>query len=858
MKKLLLLLVVSMFLALPLSAQWIFNGFESTVKDSMFTYAFTPGATKQIQINKDTAAGVEGAKALKCTWKVHTTQSWGGYNQLNYFVPRSKDNTYYANTHRNFFKDSTYMNFSGAKYISLWFNNITKSSVAPDLIHFRLELYEAGGGANFWNDQAQHEEWYFESNKMYDTTAGWKQMIMPLVDRGTGATPNDQGFSNPQWSGVTNNGTLDLDKIVGYSIVWTAPLLGGDSTASGVIMFDKLQLLGNNYQPVYTFNNFTADTANFTKNIGFYGTQGGITFAEEKVDTLISPSALSVAYKVNISETWGGYANFLNNYPAGTFMQDLSGNNYLLMYVKVLDPLKSSSGKIENVMSMRLSLREGAIGDATGTGDEWYTRAQVILDSNAVGLGWQMVQMPLKALPGSWGEFGAAPYAGFYAVNGSDGVMNLNKIKQFKIEFSASKDAGQPNAADLVHSGKILISNFVPAGTHSTDTTAPVKVTNVQATPGSFANLITWTDVPGEPGSKYDVYFSEKAFSSTTEAGVENLPPFGLPLGTQLANHTLRAPITDQNVTYYYGVTATDNSGNTNKPTVTGAVTNKAKGVPTIAKAPPASFAVDGNLAEWSSIAPIVLNSFRSPATAHIAPNGTLRDSNDLSVKAYFAVDSKNLYVAFDVVDDTVTVDTTKNDYEQDCPDLFIGLYDWRGPRHGGYATGTTPEYHFRFSQNRLREDHRSVIVMYPGANYVWKKKTLTSGYTIEAKIPFDLLAQEFPGDIIATPREGWRMPIDIEINDRDGLPVARDCELCYSGLNDDNSYQDMWRWTHTWIGAQTLEAALARHPEARFLQMARDIALGHHERWNGSGYPGGFVGEAISLPARIVALADV
>ena len=46
-------------------------------------------------------------------------------------------------------------------------------------------------------------------------------------------------------------------------------------------------------------------------------------------------------------------------------------------------------------------------------------------------------------------------------------------------------------------------------------------------------------------------------------------------------------------------------------------------------------------------------------------------------------------------------------------------------------------------------------------------------------------------------------MPIDIEINDRDGLPVARDCELCYSGLNDDNSYQDMWRWTHTWIGAQ-------------------------------------------------------
>lgn len=802
MKKMLLLLVASMLLAWPLAAQWVFNGFESADKDSMFSYAHTGNAPRWIQINTDTAAGVEGSNALKCTWRVFTTESWGGYNQLNFFVPRSKDTTYYAKTHRKVYKDSTYMNFSGAKYVSIWFNNLVKSSKGPDLVHFRLELYEAGGGANYWNDQSQHEEWYCESNKMFDTTAGWKQLIIPLVDRGTGPTPNDQGFSNPQWSGVANNGTLDLDKIIGYSLVWTAPQLGGDSLASGVVMFDKLQLLGDNYQPIYKFNNFTADTANFTKNIGFWGPQGGITFAEEKVDTLISPSALSVAYKVNISETWGGYANFLYNYPAGTFMQDISGNNFLLMYVKVLEPLKSSSGMIQNVMSLRLALREGAIGDATGTGDEWFTRARVILDSNAVGLGWQMVQLPLKGLPGSWGEFGAAPYAGFYAVNGSDGVMNLDKIKQFKIEFSASKDAGEPNAADLIHSGRVLISNLVPAGSHSKDTIPPAKVTNVAATPGSFANLITWTDVPTEPGSKYNVYVSDKSFTSTTDKGVEDLPPYNLPLGTQLQNHTLRAPVTDQNVTYYYGVTATDNVGNTNKPAVTAAVTNKAKGVPTIAKAPPANIVVDGSLAEWSSISPIVLNSFRIPATAYLAPNGTCRDSNDLSVKAYLAVDAQNLYVAFDVVDDTVAVDTTGTDYQQDCPDLFIGLYDWRGPKHGGYATGATPDYHFRFSQNRIRDDRRNVIVMYPSANnYVWKKKTLTSGYTIEAKIPFALLAQEFSGDNVFVPKEGMRIPIDFSINDRDGL-TNRDCILCYSRLNDDNSWADMWRWTHTWIGA--------------------------------------------------------
>lgn len=63
---------------------------------------------------------------------------------------------------------------------------------------------------------------------------------------------------------------------------------------------------------------------------------------------------------------------------------------------------------------------------------------------------------------------------------------------------------------------------------------------------------------------------------------------------------------------------------------------------------------------------------------------------------------------------------------------------------------------------------------------------------------------------------------------------------------------------THTQFGAETLDAALARFPDARFLKIARDIAASHHERWNGRGYPRGLAGEEIPLAARIVALADV
>lgn len=88
------------------------------------------------------------------------------------------------------------------------------------------------------------------------------------------------------------------------------------------------------------------------------------------------------------------------------------------------------------------------------------------------------------------------------------------------------------------------------------------------------------------------------------------------------------------------------------------------------------------------------------------------------------------------------------------------------------------------------------------------------------------------------------------------GKVAIPDHVLLKPGRLSDREFEIMK--AHTTLGAQTLEAALKEHPEASFLRMACNIALTHHERWDGTGYPNGLKGEQIPLCGRVVALADV
>ncbi len=83
------------------------------------------------------------------------------------------------------------------------------------------------------------------------------------------------------------------------------------------------------------------------------------------------------------------------------------------------------------------------------------------------------------------------------------------------------------------------------------------------------------------------------------------------------------------------------------------------------------------------------------------------------------------------------------------------------------------------------------------------------------------------------------------------GKIAIPDSVLLKEGKLDDDELAIMRR--HPRIGYELLSGS-----QNRFIQVGALIALRHHERYDGSGYPDGLVGEAIPLEARIVAVADV
>ena len=339
--------------------------------------------------------------------------------------------------------------------------------------------------------------------------------------------------------------------------------------------------------------------------------------------------------------------------------------------------------------------------------------------------------------------------------------------------------------------------------TNLSDSIAPAPPANIVVNAGSFINLIIWDDVPGETNEKYFVYASTHPITNINSDDVE-LVASDIEGGTQVFPHALLAPVSDQSVTYYYAVVCKDYASNFSDPGLSAPATNIAKGMPVIQEITVPDFSPDGLLTEWQGLPKFRM--YVSDGSGHICTNTVIDNDADLSADVYLAIDQSYLYVAFDITDDFFNpVNPVLNPYELDCPDLYIGLYNYKKEKHSSYQRGSTPDYHLRFNEGVLSSTETTSwcdSLVIEGPDYYYGEN-FPDGYIIEARIPLTDLATKrndgYTGTDIINVGYADRIAFDLGINDNDD-GSTREGMLFYSALDNDNGWNNPKVWTHTWI----------------------------------------------------------
>jgi len=637
-----------------------------------------------------------------------------------------------------------YYDWSATDSLALWIKVVTPPTIPVNMV-FRIHI------ADRPNDGATLEEWVFEHTTILDAQSDWVELKIPikLLCTDGSQTPSDSGFVifPSGWGGgpnnFWNNQELDWDHIVGFNIgaITSGYTPGTNLPADSLtVRFDGFRRFGNRSVPAVFFN-----------GLQFMGNLSGFNWGQSNLEVVAGagPVPNSNAAKWTQGNEWGnGWTGTgFNVSPVFNL-----GSSWMVDSMKIKLKCPAGTG------ALRVQLEGG--------GGKKGTVFTPVADDQ-----WHSYSFPLREM----------------AFQDNTTFFDSTQVNVVQIMAEASGVAGTV----------VWITDWW-TGNPKFDVIAPSAPQSVAAFAGTFQNVVTWLDVPGETGETYDVYYSKNPITDLTAPGVE-VVKLGVAENAQLFEHILLAPNTNQAVTYYYAVTCKDFAGN--KSVVSqnsSAITNTAKGRPTISLNAPTNFVADGNLAEWQQIAPFRM--YLSDGTGHLVTNTTISGDADCSAKAYVAMDNQYMYIAFDVDDDIVVPNAQGSSYLNDCPDLYIGLYNWRGMPHTSYQRGAQPDYHFRFAWNRVLIDGSAGTdsLIGKGANYYWEEK-FPSGYIVECRISLADLALH-GGDLTFVPREGFRIPIDFALNDADATNT-REGIMTYSPYNEDKSYQDVSRWIYTWIG---------------------------------------------------------
>ena len=683
-----------------------------------------------------------GTGAMKVDYSVHNTESWGGYSKIEHWHPDT--NAVY--------------DFTGFDSISVMYYNSVPQSLAGR-ITFRLCLHDVShaenGNATYSNEEC---EYYYSFLEILDSDPGWNEIKMPLVNN---YSWNGQGFNLTGWSGINGNAELDLDKIKGFAFEYSISGGGNGDFSAGTIVFDHLTLKGAAGIELVFFNG-----KNLPGNVELYGGWGGGSY-EITDEEAYTPGTNSIKWNTppNDWAVWDGLVftlsapkNLMVNWPTDS----------------VRLKIKADAG----IGDLKLVFSDP---DEDEAGPDLEFEAGYVLEEAVIGHDgtWKVVAVALKdfnRFEGGWDGSQTQP-----------GEMDSTKVERFKILIASTAAVG-----------KVVYLDDIWTGNPEIDVLPPEAPTSLSAVPADYYNLIIWEDVAGESGESYTVYTSLNPIEDLSDPDVDVVAK-GVLENTQTAVHWLYYPIVDTDVDYYYAITCKDEAGN-DSPTFTtmaSAVTNTAKGIATISLNPPVDFAADGDFSEWegSGIMPFVI----TPETGHV-PAGTVTDSDDLTGTVYLAVDNDNLYVAVDVIDD-VYFYGAGNWWDHDAFQMFIGLYDQRGPTHTSIMRGAEPDLIMYGVEDRLELDYAGMGALYtPEDDNYYFEELGGADYLIEAKIPLDSLVAE--DDARFSPVRGMRIPIDLYFHDNDG--AGWEGNLGLSPNSTDHQWQSPSEWTFTWVGDTT------------------------------------------------------